>query len=192
MLFPYPHPGTLTLSASQPSFQEPLTLPEVKSFLRVETVDEDDLIAIFISAAREQAELFQHRTLVRKSFDLTLSAWPYAIELPSPFVSVDLVQATGYDGTTTPLVLGTGYHVCGAYVHPLLSTYATSLLIRFTAGYTPDDPFWFHAGARLKAGMLLLISQWYSNRLPFAVGAVSELPFAVTHCLSEGARKMAR
>ena len=190
MLFSYPHPGTLTLSASQPSLQEPLTLQEVKSFLRVEAVDEDDLIAMLISAAREQAELFQHRSLVCKSFDLSLSAWPYAIELPSPLVSVDLVQATGYDGTTIPLALGTSYYVSGAYVHPLLSTYTTSLLIRFTAGYSPDDPFWSHAGARLKAGMLLLISQWYSNRLPF--GTASEMPFAVTHCLSEGARKMVR
>ena len=42
--------------------------------------------------------------------------------------------------------------------------------------------------------MLLLISAWYNNRLPFekGVGATNEYPYAVTSCLSYGALERAR
>jgi hypothetical protein len=42
--------------------------------------------------------------------------------------------------------------------------------------------------------MLLLISAWYNNKLPFEKGAAAtaEYPYAVTSCLSYGAQERAR
>lgn len=184
----------LVLSDDQPELVEPLTLDEVKLYLRVETSDDDALVEMLISGARETAELLQRRVLVRKSYDLHIyTAWPFVIDLVSPVASVDLVQVTAHDGSTRTLTPVTDYTVDivqqPALLHPQWSVSGRSMLVRFTAGYAPTDPFWRHTGQRIKAGMLMLIAAWYSNRIPFSQGsAQTELPYAITHCLSSGAR----
>ncbi len=203
--------GTLSLTegAEPQNFVEPLSLADVKNHLRVEpSMTEDDaLIQVFMSAAREQAEIMQRRVLVRKQFDLTYDFWPgYRLKLASPVVSVDLVSYKDDTGNTTELVAGIDYivdlHKQPAILQapwnacwPSTSLWPSSaILIRFTAGYAADDQFWAGPGARLKAGMLLLISSWYNNRLPFATGisAANEYPYAVTACLSAGSLKRPR
>lgn len=201
--------GTLQLTegATPQTFEEPLDLATVKNHLRVEFADDDALIGAFITAARSQAEIMQRRVLVRKQFDLTYDFWPnYRIELASPVVSVDLVSYKDNLGNVTDLVVGTDYitdlnkqpaiiqtswNTCwpGTSLWP-----SSAILIRFTAGYAADDQFWLGPGARLKAGMLLLISSWYNNRLPFTTGinAANEYPYAVTACLSAGSLKRPR
>ena len=201
--------GTLRLTVTNPpqSFTEPLSLGEVKQYLRVDFDDDDALIASLISAAREQAELFQRRVLVRKQYDLTYDYWPgFRVELASPVVSVDLVQYTDVDGHTQELIAGPDYvadltkqpaiisapwNTCWPWFSPAPSS---SILIRFTAGYGLSDPFWQSAGARLKAGMLLLVSHWYTNRLPFSGGrtAANEFPYGITACLLAGSLKRPR
>jgi len=78
---------------------------------------------------------------------------------------------------------------------PTFATWPSSaILIRFTSGYAANSPFWSDAGARVKNGMKLLISNWYHNRLPFEKGmaATAEYPYAVTACLSYGSLVRAR
>ncbi len=203
--------GTLQLTESDnsPAIIEPLSLAEMKNYLRVDAAvtDDDLLIGTLISAAREQAEIMQGRVLVQKQFDLTYDYWPaYAIELASPFVSVDSVTYRDSDGNTTELVADVDYTV-DRYKQPAIIQPpsnaswpsfnpwpSSAIMIRFTAGYQPNSPFWNSSGARLKAGMMLLISAWYSNRLPFVTGltAVNEYPYAVTACLSHGSLKRPR
>lgn len=202
--------GTIQLTCTEDPqiFDEPLDLDTVRQYLRVDGNDEDDLISSLISAAREQAELLQGRVLVRKQFDLSFDYWPgYRIELATPTVSVDLVQYTTSDGSTVNLNEGVDYLVDlrkkpAIIVPPLSSTWpwfsplpSSSVLIRFTAGYASDDyQFWNGAGAALKAGMLLLISAWFNNRLPFATGvsAIAEYPYAVSACLRNGSLRRPR
>lgn len=199
--------GTLTLTAGQTAPTEPLTVAEAKQFLRVDHDEDDALIAAFISSARSQAELMQQRVLVRKQYDLTFDYWPsYRIELASPTVSVDLVTYTNSDGVVHTLTSGTDYiadlHKQPAVIaSPVYSSWpsftpqpSSSILIRFTAGYAHTDPFWMNSGSRLKTGMLLLISDWYNNRLPFAAGAsaIAKYPDAVQFCFGQGALRRAR
>lgn len=201
--------GSLSLTASSPpqSFTEPLSLGEVKSYLNLperqpRDLAEDSLLNAFISAAREVAETEQKgRQLVRKQFDLTLDYFPCnAIELLDPLVSVDLFRYRDSNGDYTTLVENTDYIVDTAS-HPGIVTPAYNeswpdftawpkgaVLIRFTAGLTSTDAFWADAGQRVKVGMYMLISSWFSNRLPFdAVRYIQEYPFAVTHLLGSGA-----
>lgn len=204
--------GSLNFTEQSPAqmFTEPLTIEDVAAYLRIsapEGTDEANLLIGFIAGAREQAEILQQKDLVRKQFDLSFDYWPgYRIELREPLVSVDLVQYMDSNGATTVLAENANYIVDkakgpGVIMPPYNGTWPTftpwpssALLFRFTSGYSCDHPFWRDAGARIKVGMKLLISQWFNNRLPFELGAtvLPEYDFAVTSCLSYGAKVRAR
>lgn len=205
-LVPY---GSLNLTDSSPAqnFVEPLDLDAVKSFLKIPVRSpadsaEDTQLQMLITAAREQAEILQRRDLVRKQWDLSHDYWPsYHIELRAPLVSVDLVQYKDATGLVTTMTEDTDYVVdtakapgaiCPPYNKPwpMFTPWPTSaILIRLTSGFSATDSFWSNSGARVKNGMLLLISAWYYQRLPFEIGmgATQEYPYAVTSCLSYGA-----
>lgn len=202
----------LTESSPPQSFIEPLTVEQVQNYLRIVPSSpadplEDADLQLFISAAREQAEIMQGRDLVRKQWDLTLDYWPsWRIELGNPLVSVDLFQYQDSDGVFKTLAEDTDYIVDTrrqpGFVSPIYNgswpTFtpwpSSSILLRFTSGFSSDSAFWNDAGARIKNGMLLLISSWYNQRLPFETGAdpAKEYPYAVTACLSYGARRNIR
>jgi uncharacterized phiE125 gp8 family phage protein len=176
----------------------------MKNYLRLDasfTMD-DVMLGGMISAAREQAEILQNRDLVQKQWDLSYDYWPaYRLRLRAPCVSVDLMQYTDLTGAVTPMALTTDYVIDlkkepGVITPPWNRSWpaftpfpSSAILTRFTSGYAAVDPFWLGSGARVKIGMLMLISSWYENRLPFTPGASAdaELPFAVTSCLNYGA-----
>ena len=122
----------------------------------------------------------------------------YEIALRSPLVSVDLFKYRTSDGNYTEMVEGDDYIADlarGMVVPPFNKSWpifdpwpTSSILIRFTAGYPMDHPFWSNAGQRLIVGMKMLIEQWYDERLPFVAGSVNELPYAVSALLGYGAK----
>lgn len=201
--------GSLALTVSSPSqsWTEPLTDAEVKAYLGLPAREfpddeEDAMIAGFIAAARNQAEILQGRDIVRKQWDLSLDYFnDYQIRLRAPLVSVDLVKYRDSDGNYTTLTENTDYVVDtakhpGVIVPAVNATWpsfspwpSSAVLIRFTSGFASADPWWLDDGFRVKAGMKMLISSWYENRLPFEVGAnaAQEYPYSVTALLSYGA-----
>ncbi len=203
--------GTLRLTESETpqTFVEPFTVDEVKGWLRLDAgfVDDDAMIAVLISAAREQAEILQNRDLVKKQWDLSYDYWPeYRLRLRAPCVSVDLLQYTDLTGAVTTMAVTADY-VVDLKKEPAVITPpwnrswpaftpfpSGAILARFTSGYSNDSPFWQGPGARLKMGMQMLISSWYEERLPFTPNARAdaELPFAVTSCLNYGALERAK
>jgi len=110
-----------------------------------------------------------------------------AIELLDPLVSVDSFQYTKSDGTVVTLTENTDYLV-DSLTHPgrVMPPYnqqwpaddlspASPIRIMFTAGMTPSQ-----VPSVIKGAMLMLIGEWYENRLPFtAVRFVAEMPFSV-------------
>ena len=201
--------GTLNLTKASPPqcFCEPLTLDEVKAYLKVPQRSpsdpvEDDFLLSLISAARAYAENAQGRDLVRKQYDLVFDYWmSYRIELPPvPLVSVDLVQYTDNNGVTATLAEGTDYIVDtekqpGCLLPAYNTTYpsftpkpSSAILVRFSSGYDPCDPWWAGDGQVVKEGMRYMISQWYNVRLP-ASQAVSEWPLTARDALSFGMRQ---
>ena len=204
------HTGSLNLTATSPvqTFTEPLTLAEVQTWLGVPASDTEsyDPINALISAAREQAEVFQGRDLVRKQWTLTLEWFPPVIELRSPLASVDSVAYKDSDGTTTTLTANTDYIVDtskhpGAIMPPYGETWpsftawpTSPITIQFTSGYAVTDAYWNEAGARVKTGMKMLISSWFNRRLPFEPSnlAIQEIPFTVTALLGCGMLRIPR
>jgi uncharacterized phiE125 gp8 family phage protein len=201
--------GTEALTDASPaqSFEALITLDEIKGYLKIpeSVVDDirDTLLETFIQAAREQAEIKQGRHIVRKQFDRVYDYWPGSrIELTAPLISVDLVQYRDSSGEAHVLTEGTDYIVDtakqpGIIIPPYSATFpsftawpSSAVLIRFTTGYGSTSAWWkSDAGNRIKNGMLLLVSWWYNNRLPFENATVlSEYPFQVTQCLSYGSR----
>lgn len=203
--------GTLTLTEgdSPQEFTEPLEIDEVKSYLRLSTTftDDDTTLLTLISAAREQAEILQGRDLIRKQWDLSYDYWPeYRVRLRAPTVQVDLVQYKDLTGVTTRMSVDTDFVVDlakqpGIVTPPWNMSWpaftpwpSSAITIRFTSGYTNVSQWWSETGSKVKIGMLMLISQWYEQRIPFdkGIGATNEYPFAVTSCLSYGALERAR
>lgn len=205
--------GSLNLTVSSPvqTFTEPLSVSVVAPYLGLtESVllpEDETELNMLIAAAREQAEILQNRDLIRKQWDLSLDYWPECqeIELRDPLVSVDRLQYINNANVAHLLVENTDYIVDTAK-HPgvVMAPYnqtlpsftpwpSSAILVRFTSGYSATDLFWSGSGQRIKNGMLLLISAWYNNKLPFEIGAsaIQEYPYAVTSCLEYGALRRA-
>lgn len=176
--------GSVELTSGQPAFTEPLTVDEVKGFLKLPArtsadPSEDAIISSLITAARACAEVEQGRDLVRKQWDLTLDYWPGTeVLLGDPLVSIDLITYKDSGGVTTTMTQDTDYIIDSApqpaVLRPpynrtwpfFLPWPSGAILIRFTAGYDTNAPFWMDIGAHVKLGMRLLITDWFYNRLP--------------------------
>lgn len=61
---------------TQPT-QEPISLAEAKNWLRVSITDDDLLIGVLITAAREACESFCNRSFAVKDYIQTLDSFPY-------------------------------------------------------------------------------------------------------------------
>lgn len=202
------HYGTLRLTEASPvqTFTEIFDATEIRSYLRLPArvppdPAEDDFLTSLIIGAREMAEIAQNRDLVRKQWDLTLDYWPnYHLHLREPLVSVDLAQYRDSDGNVTAMAENTNYVVDaskspGCLTPPYGETWpaftpwpSSAILVRFRSGLTAGSAFWSDAGARVKIGMKLLISEWFLNRVPFVPGlTLQEIPHGITNCLETGA-----
>lgn len=202
--------GTLTLTESSPpqSWTEPLSVAEMITYLRLPslTQPQTDEMGGFITAAREQAEILQNRDLVRKQWDLVADYWTsYTVELRSPLVSVDLVQYRDSTGAITALNETDNYLVDKnkqpGIITPLFNTTwpnfapspSSAILIRFTSGYLSTSAYWNDAGARVKIGMRLLVSDWWNNRYSVQVSQDADgIPRWLRALLSQGCLARAR
>lgn len=86
-----------------PPKSEPLTLQEVKEYLRVDGMDLDETIYGLIIAAREYCETFQNRVFVTQTWELSLDDFPHMpLKLPNaPLQSVSSITITSVDGAVT-------------------------------------------------------------------------------------------
>jgi uncharacterized phiE125 gp8 family phage protein len=74
----------LILQRIVPPSAEPVSLATAKSHCRVDGDGDDDLIALYISAAREYAEKRLNRALMLQTWRLSLDTFPWGGYRPSP------------------------------------------------------------------------------------------------------------
>lgn len=183
---------------------EPITLAEAKAWLRVDSTDEDVLIASLIQAARAYVETFTSRALITQQFELSLDGFPGSdrfasgrlsearggavvgreIVLPRPpLISVQSVKYYDTDGTLQTFS-SAGYHV---------DTKAQPGRVVLDEDYDwPDiDPrpnaviVAYTAGygtpsqvpQGLRTAIRFMLAHWYTNRLPVNIGnIVNQIP----------------
>jgi uncharacterized phiE125 gp8 family phage protein len=190
---------------------EPVTLAEAKQHCRIDTTDDDGLIAGYIMAARSYIEGQIHRPICSKLYEYTLDGgWPCKngrtiIELPMP--PLRAVRSVAYvDESGTEQTLSDSQYVAitdkpkGAIVPsydaswPSVRNQYGAVSIRYIAGYTSftdstTSPISSVTGPgvpdELRQAILMLISHWNENRETVNVGNItSELPFTVEALIS--------
>ena len=185
----------LTSTSPAQSYNEPISTLAMKEFFHVPVLSptdsqQDTEIDGLTAGAREMAEAYQGRDLAGRQWDLWLDGFfEIEIQLRHPLESVDLFQYKDSDGTTTALVENTGYIVdtVSATVQPVYGGSWPSfeawpslpVLIRFTTSdlVVPEV---------VLAGMKLLASDWYYDRLPRNIGG-PDLPLHIQRLLEHGA-----
>jgi uncharacterized phiE125 gp8 family phage protein len=170
----------MSLEFITPPAIEPVTLEEAKAHLKVDTSDDDDLIARNIAAARVRIELHLGRALITQSWIQWLDCWPangiIEVSLP-PLQSVTSI--TTYAPDNTPTVLDPATYQVDAVSQPARIIFpcsfgvpalpdfvpglrrANSIAVAFTAGYgdaATDVP------APIIEAILELIAFSYENR----------------------------
>lgn len=178
--------------------EEPVTLETVKEFLGLPVLSPPDSgkdaeLNLMIAAAREEAEELWGSPIKLRQFRKVGDYWPCHIRLKSPLNSVDLFRYKDEDGNWNNLTLGTDYIIDTAKDPAIITlppdvTWPTEALwptspieVYFSAGYLDEDDI----PNKIKQGILMLISHWFTNKVPIQsfAGQPQEVPYTVTRLL---------
>ena len=178
-----------TIQVVTPPASEPLTLSEVKEFLRVDHSDDDATLAIFIAAARQLCESYTRLALMPTTFEEYFDDFPqytgtYKDEIRLSRSPVSAVTYVKYiDGNETTITASASDYKTDLISQPArispdngwFGTYETinAVFIRYVAGYADAAS----VPAPLKHGMLLVIGDMYENR----TDSVKRLPTAAEY-----------
>ena len=178
----------IKLTLITPPADLPVTVDEVLAQLK-SPPDEDALILGYIRVATARAETVLNRSLINRTYDLTLDRWQDAIEVPLPPLSS--VTSIKYDDTdnveqtvaTTIYEVDTSGHpgiikrISGQSWPDLVDTDTKSLSrirVRFVSGYgeNPTD-----IPDEIRHAVTLISCHFFWNRENVMVGrTVNEIP----------------
>lgn len=159
---------------------EPITVDEAKTHLRVDGSDEDALITSLIMTSRLHVEAALGLALITQSWTLLQDEWPRdgRVEIPlQPLQAVTEIRTRAHDDTLTvidaatyvvdiagkpPRVVpnGAGWPAPGKPVN--------GIEVDFTAGYglnAADVP------SPIRQALLMLVAHWYEHRDPIEIGS---------------------
>ena len=153
---------------------EPLSLADTKSFLRLDSTDDDVAVSDLITAARHRIETAAGLALLTQGWRLVLDDWPAsrAVELMlAPVASVDEVREIDADSVAT--VVDPAYYLVDTASRPARLVLRSSRLwakpgleaggieIDFTAGYGTDSTT---IPLPLRQAVMHLVTEAYENR----------------------------
>ncbi|HEY1630633.1 MAG TPA: head-tail connector protein [Rhizomicrobium sp.] len=94
----------MPLELVTPPALEPVTLDEAKAHLKLDTTDDDAMLARLIGAARARAEWHTGRAFITQSWVLWLDLWCAPIDMPlPPLICVGAVTTYGTNDTASAL-----------------------------------------------------------------------------------------
>jgi uncharacterized phiE125 gp8 family phage protein len=151
---------------------EPVTLAEMRGFLRLDDTAEDDLVTALVRTARQSVEAASGRLLIAQSWRLALDRWPedrVVSLLLSPLVAVDGIRVFSAGGW--PAIVAPALYEVDAASDPariLVDPAAPApgwplqgIEIDVRAGYgTIADA----VPAPLRHAIRLLVARWFENR----------------------------
>jgi len=142
---------------------EPISLSEAKSFLRVDTTDDDTLITGLIKTATNQCELSIDKSLITKKYKLSLyEKMERFLVLPHrPIQSIESITKYEEDGTSD-VISASEYNLDTEKGQVILeqNLYDYKIEVIYTAGYgvasaVPED---------IKHALLIHIAKMYDDR----------------------------
>ena len=166
--------------------QEPVTLAEAKSWLRIDDGDSDGLIGALITAGRLTVEAAARRLLISQTWRLTLDAWPadgiVRAEI-GPVQSLVAIRGIDTQGAAT------SYDLAGFLLDrtaspariapvsqsvPLTGRPFGGIEIDLVLGFGPNPA---DVPQPLRQAMLILVALWFENRAtPWAARPRACLP----------------
>ncbi len=167
----------MSLILTSPPAAEPLSLAELKAFLRVDGTEEDGLIGSVASAARAHLEALTRRAFVTQGWRILRDAWPPTgfLALPlGPVRSLDAVTVTTAEGAVA--VPTDRFRLDGTAVPPRLAWRVgevpqpaprlAGIALDVTAGFGPPED----VPPPLLQALRLLAAYWFENRSLVSVG----------------------
>lgn len=145
---------------ADPPVIEPVSLVEAKTFLRIDTGDEDSLIDYLITAARHAAEKYTSRSFITQTWKLYVERVVGTIYLPySPVQEIESVTVGGVE------IPPSKYSLVGddafSVIQPLIAVTPESVLIRYITGYGSDPE---DVPADIRQAILITVAHLYENR----------------------------
>ena len=167
---------------------EPVTLAEAKSHLRVTTSDEDTPIQGFIASARDYFEIRTGRTIHQTTYTASFDAWPASkLVLPraTPIISITSITYKDSDGDTS--TWDSSKYVFDSYEEPGYVVPATGetwpsftahpvnpIVVTYLAGIVTASPL-TEAKPSIKQAILSLVGALHENREAETADAVGAL-----------------
>lgn len=160
----------MSLQLLAPPAAEPVSLADATAHLKLDTADEDALVATLITAARARAEWHTGRAFITQSWRLSLDDWPHddMVELPlPPLLSVEEVATIDVAGIRTVLA-PTDFSVDPASApgrviftaRPVSLRRRDCLQVSFTAGYGDVAA----VPAAIKEAILEIVADLHAHR----------------------------
>jgi uncharacterized phiE125 gp8 family phage protein len=178
---------------SQAAVTEPVTLDQARQHLRLDTFGEpaihedDDLVEILITAARQWCEQYTQQALGEYEVTAVADEFPIGrIYLPfGPVLSVDSVYY--YNTSGNAVLWAESNWDFDEFDDSIVLTYGNSypnvqsgrnnaITITYTAGYNTENPM----PKPIYQAMLLLIGHLYENRSSVDLNNLAEVPMGVT------------
>lgn len=160
-------PSGLRLTAAAVS--EPVTTADLKSFMRIDSTDDDGLIASLIKAATKRADEYCKRSFMEQDWRASFDSLAMIVDLPRPpLVSVDKVTLYDQDGTEYAV---TDFHIDTASEPgrvffnstdgwPTTVRKKAAMVIDYTAGASNPTL----VDQDVKHAIKLIVAFWYENR----------------------------
>jgi uncharacterized phiE125 gp8 family phage protein len=150
---------------------EPISLSEMKDYLRLDDDAQDELVTGLIRAARLMVEAASRRILIEQRWRVVLDRWPKdgRVVLPiSPVLAVDSIVVSDASGAVTELPadsfeldrLGDPPSIVVTDA-PAPGKARNGISIELRAGYSPAPDA---VPATLKLAIKILVAHWFENR----------------------------
>ncbi|SIQ01737.1 MULTISPECIES: head-tail connector protein [unclassified Bosea (in: a-proteobacteria)] len=177
----------MTPLALEPPAEEPISLAEARSFLRLDQSDEDDLLTMLVTAARLMVEAASGRCLVDQHWRIVLDCWPQAGEIRLPLSPVSTILAARvYDATGTAQPVDPAAMALDSLSDPPLIRIGGELPapgrdhgaieIDVVAGFGPDAT---DVPGPLRQAVLRLTARWFEERGDVASRDAQALPVPI-------------
>jgi len=175
--------------------EEPVSLSEAKSQLRLDTASHDTLVSGLIKAARQKLENLTGQAFITQTWDAFLDAFPGRPYLALPFPPLQSISGVYYtpDGGSELTYASSNYVVD-------TSRYPGRIVLKYTANW-PGDTLVVAKGVRVRyicgygaaatvpqplaQAIQMLVSQWYDSPPTYESGPVTLVPFSVMSLISD-------